>query len=67
MTPNFIEILEFTIWRGELDGLGMVYGDKLLFSGQGNITSAPMRFEPMGDRMGNLLANLFATNANLLL
>jgi len=25
-----------------------------------------MRFEP-GDGMGNLLANLFATNANLLL
>jgi hypothetical protein len=45
----------------------MVYGDKLLFLGQGNITGAPMRFEPMGDGMGNLLANLFATNVNPLL
>ncbi len=40
--------------------LGCVYGDKLLFSGQGNIASEPMRFEPVVDRIGKLLVNLFA-------
>jgi len=45
----------------------MIYGDKLLFLGQGNSASEPMRFEPMGDRIGELLANLLANNANLLL
>jgi hypothetical protein len=65
MTPNFIEILVDYIV--EASWWSLVYGDKLLFSGQGNSASTPIRFEPIGDRMGKLLANLFANNVNPLL